>query len=275
MTRKLTISVSNVVALAIVAGLMTLFIWLFLPAFAVGSNGTGNSGYLRRYAANFTTFGQPAELTTNLPPAADGLGGLLIYNKNFFVADDINTLYVTLSATGDTHGGARLQISCVVDGAPCNPGANPVGGSPTGWVTVKRFDNYNNNGLPIPYAGDGGGGAGDVHDNAIHYTWCTPFETKAGTHNVQVRMASSGVLGDPGSTGEFVFMEGVHFFVDGARVADDDDRCSRNVIDTEVATEPSTTTAPDGTIVDTTTFIPLTGPSALDLDPNASPHTHK
>lgn len=268
MTRRVTISVSNVVALTIVAGLMTLFIWLFLPSFATGSNGTGNSGFVRRYAANFDAYG--FEIVSVAPPAANGQGGTVIYNKNFFVADDINTLYVGISGTGDTHFGARLQLSCLVDGAPCNPGANPVGGAPTGWITLNRHDDYNENYLGPGFAGDGGGGAGDVHDNAIMKQWCTPFETKAGTHNVQIRMASNTALGDPLSAGAQVFMEGVDFWIDGARVASDADRCSNAPIDAQVAVEASTTTAPDGTIVDTTVFAPLTDATSLDVDPALS-----
>jgi hypothetical protein len=265
MTRKVTVSVSNVLALAVVAGLMTLFIWLFLPSFAESASSNGNSGYVRRYAANFTAYG--FELVTNVAPAPAGQGGTVIYNKNFFVADDINTLYVTISATGDTHGGARLQLACLIDGAPCNPGAgDPSGGAPSGWFTASRHDNYNDNYLGAGYSGDGGGGAGDVHDNSIHKQWCTPFEVKAGTHNVQVKMASNTAPGDPGSVGQPVFMEAVDFTIDGARVASDVDRCSNTVIDPTVAVEAGTTTAPDGTIVDTTVFAPLTDLTSADID---------
>lgn len=222
-----------------------------------------NTGFVRRYASNFTAFGN--EISTNLPPAPNAQGGLIIYNKNFFVADDINVLYVTISATGDSHFGARLQLACLVDGKPCNPGPNPVGGAPGGWHTALRMDNYNDNYLGPGFGGDGGGGAGDVHDNHVMYTWCTPFEAKAGSHNVQVRLASSPAPGDPGSASPlaFVFLEAVHFFIDGARVANPNDRCTNNPVDSQVATEPSTTTAPDGTLIDTTVFVPLIGPSLL------------
>lgn len=225
-----------------------------------------NTGFVRRYAANFTAWGNPPEISTTLPPGPNATGGLIIYNKNFFVADDINTLYVTISATGDAHFGARLQLACTVDGRACNPGPNPVGApGTTGWFTALRMKDYNNNYLGVPFFGDGGGGAGDVHDNNITYTWCTPFETKAGTHNVQVKLASSPGPGDPLSMGAPVFLEAVHFFIDGARVASENDRCTRNAVDTTVAAEPSTTTAPDGTLIDTTIFVPLVEPSVLSV----------
>ena len=268
MTLRRTAKLSFAAMLALVAlsGLMTLVLWLFTPAFAGATSSNGNSGYVRRYAANFATYGGPPEIATNLPPAADGLGGLVIYNKNFFVADDINTLYVTISATGDQHFGARLELSCRVDGRPCNPGPNPVGGSPTGWITMGRHDDYNDNYVGAGYGGDGGGGAGDLHDNTIMKTWCTPFETKAGTHNVQVRLAKGDVLGDPGSASPeaVVFLEGVDFMIDGARIADANNACTNNTVDGTVATEPSTTTAPDGTIIDTSAFAPLTAISTLN-----------
>ncbi len=272
MTRKATLVVSAVLALAMLSSLLTLMAWVSFAeeATAQGSS-NGNTGYLRRYAANFTAYG--FEIFTNRPPAANGLGGMVIYNKNFFVADDINTLYVTISATGDTHGGARLQLACLVDGRPCNPGPSVVGGAPPGWFTAKRFDNYNDNYLGAGFAGDGGGGAGDVHDNSIHKTWCAPFETKAGTHNVQIRMASAPAPGDPGSTGQLVFMEAVDFTIDGARVANEADACTSDVIATEVATEPSATTTSDGAVIDTTVFAPLTAESSLNID-SALSHDH-
>jgi hypothetical protein len=265
MSRRATITVSAAFALAMLSGLIVLLLWILFPPSAGAAGGVGNTGYLRRYAANFDAYG--FEIFTNATAAPNGQGGLIIYNKNFFVADDINTLYVGVSATGDTHGGARLQLACLVDGQPCNPGSNPVGGALTGWITLNRHDNYNDNYVTtVPFTGDGGGGAGDVHDNAIMKQWCTPFETKAGTHNVQIRMASGTAPADPGSAGQLVFMEGVDFWIDGARVADDDDRCTNNPIDPTVATEASTTTAPDGTIVDTSIFAPLTGLTPADVD---------
>jgi hypothetical protein len=271
MPRKVTLTVWSVFGLAMLGGFITLMLWLLFPTFAGAASSNGNSGYVRRYAANFTGYG--FEIFTNLAPQPNGQGGLIIYNKNFFVADDINTLYVRVSGTGDTHGGARLQLSCLVDGQPCNPGAgDPSGGAPTGWLTLSRQDNYNDNSLGPGFVGDGGGGAGDVHDNALMKMWCTPFETKAGTHNVQVRMASNTAPGDPGSAGQLVFMEGVDFTIDGARVADEDDRCENNVIDPSVAVAPSTTTAPDGTIIDTTVFAPLTGLTPADMDPALAQH---
>ena len=131
--RTAKLSVGAALALMALSGLITLMLWLIGPTFAGAASSNGNTGYLRRYAANFTAYGN--EIATNTPPAPNAQGGTIIYNKNFFTADDINTLYVTVSGTGDSHGGARLELACLVDGNPCNPGPNPVGGSPSGWIT--------------------------------------------------------------------------------------------------------------------------------------------
>lgn len=261
MARKLVISVPTVLALILVSGLIsTLLVWLLFPVNA-GAQGGGNSGYVRRYAANFTTWGTPAEIETDLPPSGTpaASGGLLIYNKNFFTAADINTLYVTISATGDAHDGRRLMLACLVDGVACNSGSNPVGGAPAGWVTLLRLDNYNSDYSGPGDSGDGGGGAGDVHDNNITYTWCVPFETNPGSHNVQIRLASgvSPDADDP-AVNNFVFLEGVYFFIDGSRIADAANACTRDPVDSTVAIG--------------TTSVPLTEPSTLDAVPAESPH---
>src|SRR5207302_6932759 len=66
------------------------------------------SGYVRRFVATRLEL-RGGEISTTNPPAPNGQGGLVILNKNFFTANDINTIYVTISATGDDHNGARMQ----------------------------------------------------------------------------------------------------------------------------------------------------------------------
>jgi hypothetical protein len=244
-------------------GLFGLVIGLLVPLNAQAQD----SGFVRRYAANFAAFG--AELTTTLAPLSGGAGGAVIYNKNFFTADDINTLYVTISGTSDAHRGARLMIACLLDGNPCNPnGGTPfINFAPTGWVNARRLINYNLYFVGTGYGGDGGGGAGDAHDNAMNYTWCTPFNGPPGSHNVKVKMASAASP-DTGSSGANVFIEQVHFFIDGARVAKTDNGtnvCTSDPVDSTVATSPSVTTAPNGTLIDTTTFVPFTDPVAIPV----------
>jgi hypothetical protein len=275
MPRKVTITLVGALALAMMSGLITLLLWLLFPLDA-GAQGVGNSGYVRRYLANFAAW-DGTEIFTDVAPSGTppASGGVLIYNKNFFVADDLNTLYVTISATGDNHDGRRLMLACLVDGVACNSGTGGAGGAPAGWFTALRFDNYNDDYTGTGYGGDGGGGSGDVHDNVVTYTWCTPFETKPGTHNVKIRLASgANPDGDDPAVNNVVFLENVFFYVDGSRVADETNACTEDPVDAEVATEASTTTAPDGTIIDSSTFVPLLEPSTLDLDPAANPHNH-
>jgi hypothetical protein len=92
MTRKVRMVFAAVLVLAVVSGVNALVMRFLFPTFAQAqSSGNANhSGYLRRYAANFTAYG--FELATNVAPAPGGQGGTVIYNKNFFTADDINTL---------------------------------------------------------------------------------------------------------------------------------------------------------------------------------------
>jgi hypothetical protein len=229
------------------------------------------SGYIRRFAATRLEMGG-REISTNLPPGPSATGGLVIYNKNFFTANDINVIYVSISATGDAHFGSRIQLACLLDGNPCNPDGHSIGGAPTGWFTAQRHKDYNNNALPLPFVGDGGGGAGDLHDNVVAYTWCTPFNGPAGTHNVQVKLATNSAPGDPlsGAPAGEVFLVAVHFYIDGSRVADPNNRCPGNsggsdAIDPSVAVAPSATLLPDGTWLDTTTFVPLALPSILTV----------
>ncbi len=192
---------------------------------------------LRRYAADHRTFctphpgdppfvpPRPCELATLEPPLPSGNGGLVIYKKSEFVpAGQVNTMFITVSGTGDTHNGARLQLAAKIDGKACSDGGNPVGSAPPGWTTVSRHKNYNAGDFVLgvtPFGGDGGGGAGDLHDNSIHYEWCCPVDfTADGTHTFEVRMASVPDFAEPTLTGipPVVFMEGTFFYVDGAKI---------------------------------------------------------
>jgi hypothetical protein len=240
---KLSLPARAAIAFAVLASLAAAVLWL---ALAPGAGaGPGEPGYIRRFAANFTTFGAPPEIATNLPPAPNAEGGLVVYDKSFFTANDINTLYVTISAVGDTHGGARLMLACQLDNRPCNQGPNPVGGAPSGWLTAQRHDDYNDNYVGPGYGGDGGGGAGDLHDNGVNYTWCTPI-SGAGTHNVKVRLASGAVPGDPASAGNVVFLEAIHFFIDGSRIANEADACTPLTVGTGATSAAMASAAAQG-----------------------------
>lgn len=221
----------------IILGLTVLIAIGFL--FPQSSEAQGNANTLHRYAANHRTFCGPnfvgpCELLTSTAPSGTppGSGGSVIYDKTFFVDGSINTIYVTMGATGDVHDGARSLFSASLNGSACNPGGNPVGLAPPGWVTLKRHFDLNNfyfgaTGVFIP--GDGGGGGSDMHDNSIYYTWCCPLDAPNNqrTHNVTVSMAcldSSGATCQTGLGGT-VFIEGVYFFVDGNKIKESN-RCT-------------------------------------------------
>jgi hypothetical protein len=131
-------------------------------------------------------------------------GGISIYEKTIFVPRSVNTLYITMEATGDGHSGQGHHFQCAVNGVPCNPGS--AGGSFNGGIVLQR------------HAGERGFSdfsyfyyldADDLHDNSISYSWCAPVTT--GTRTVTIRMANdSSCCGDVK-----VFLEGMHVFIDG------------------------------------------------------------
>lgn len=182
---------------------------------------------LYRLSAEFQNFDGTETFTRETVPdnPEPGQGGLLAYSKEVYVPQDA-TLYVTISTTGDTHGGAAAWFSCVVDdkrdkeyghnkdgGEFCNPGLGGAGGAPGGWIPLLK--------LPVASQGadncnNGGGGAGDCHDNSIHYTWCT--NVKKGNHTIDIRLASSE---EPGEEDTTVFYESAHFYIDATHAKKD------------------------------------------------------
>jgi len=179
------------------------------------------NGPILRLAADFKNF-DGTETVTAAPVVADGIvvDGTTVFKKSLFVPLGMNTLYVTISTTGDTHQGAALWLSCRVDGVPCNPGFGGAGATPPGWINVQKHKNY-----ALGLFGDGGGGAGDMHDNSIYYTWCV--RRTGGPATVEIKMASSGPDSETGddSTPPFVFFEAAHFYIDASRIAGNN-RCT-------------------------------------------------
>jgi hypothetical protein len=161
---------------------------------------------LRRLVAEFDFFGFEA-FTDAEPP------GIAIYRKTVDVPHRTNTLYLTLSTTGDTHDGAASCFTALLDGAFFNPGGQGAarcaqgGETPVeGWITLLKLPGQ----IGDPggtNCDDGGGGPGDCHDNSIYYQWCTPVEP--GKHEVEIRMASD-------TQGKAVFIEQAHFYVDAS-----------------------------------------------------------
>jgi hypothetical protein len=193
--------------------LLLSVIWLSADVWAQG-------GPILRLAADFKNFdGTETSTMVGVDPAA-GLDGIAVFRKTVFVPAGVNTLYVTISTTGDSHDGAAIWMACRVNGVPCNPGFGGAGGTPAGWIALQKHKNWI--GIAGPLFGDGGGGGGDVHDNSLYYTWCTKTrDLVGGPTTVELRMGSSGPT-RPDETGgifpPFVFFEAAHFYIDASRI---------------------------------------------------------
>jgi hypothetical protein len=181
---------------AVVAVAFTVGLWAPWAADAQTS--------LVRLSAQFKRWDQTLSFTDAPIP------GITVYQKSVFVPSGMNTLYVTVSATGATHGGNVLNMACFLDGVECNPGTTAALEVP-GWIALQAHNPERpvNSifccGDPLAFIE-----ADDLHSNSLHYTWCTPV-TAGTTHTVSIKMASS----DFGADDDTVFLEGIHFFIDG------------------------------------------------------------
>jgi len=180
------------------------------------------NGPILRIAADFFNFDGTETFTAAPVFAPDGtlVDGTTVFLKSVFIPPGSNTVYVTISTTGDTHDGAALWLSCRIDGVPCNPGTGGAGEAPAGWINLNKHKNY-----ALGLTGDGGGGAGDMHDNSIYYTWCV--QRGSGPARVELKMASSGPDFETGTgdTPPFVFFEAAHVYIDASRIAGEN-RCT-------------------------------------------------
>lgn len=183
----------------VLAGLFLAAMWMPSPA---GAQATGGS--LRRLAADGLYHGGGEASTALEPPGVD------IYQKTVLVPLGVNTLYLTMSTTGDAHGGAGSCFSANVDGNFFNGGdqgaarcADNATTPVSGWVTLLKLPDIVD--AVTTNCNSGGGGSGDCHDNSITYQWCTPITP--GVHDVEVRMATS-------NAGQPVFIEQAFFYVD-------------------------------------------------------------
>ncbi|MGH3118773.1 MAG: hypothetical protein ACRDQ2_16990 [Gaiellales bacterium] len=199
----------SVGALMVLVALLTLG---FLTPPESWAQSTG--GPLNRLSADFKNFDE-TETSTVVGAFPGSVGsmpgddGQVVYRKTVFVPFDQNVLYITFSATGDTHDGAALWLSCRVNGARCNPGSGGAAGTTPGYVSLQKMPSFV--ALPtgaIATCNDGGGGFGDCHDNNLNYTWCVQLADFAGgTFTIELRLATS-------ESGKEVFFETAHVFID-------------------------------------------------------------
>lgn len=190
---------------------------------AAGSMGfeEASPAAIRRWAADYFLFnGTEAEATASNVPLAGGLGGVPIYTRTITTSDDINTVYVSIFATGDaqSNSGSQTLLSCSIDGVPCNPNGPSFNTAPSGWVVVAQQAQDMNNQAPDDNF--------DV-ENAVSYQWCVPVlpenhQAEKLTHTIVISLANTTVAGTAGGN---VFIEQAHVFVDGSYIHDDTNAC--------------------------------------------------
>ena len=148
-------------------------------------------------------------LTTANPAAP---GGKSCFNKSVFIPGNTNVLRITWSTTGDTHGGAALEMACLItDGAGvttfCQTGFG-ADAAPAGWLTALKLPTGVGNNC-----NDGGGGTADCHDTSIHYAWCVQIPGKD-VYTIDLRLGSDA--------GGIVFTEKSTFYIDSTKLRDND-----------------------------------------------------
>ena len=176
---------------------------------------------MRRWAADYFLFnGLEAEATSADTPMPNGAGGVTIYDRIVTTSDDINTVYVSIYATGDaqSNSGSQTLLSCFIDGVPCNVNGPSRNTAPSGWVVVAQQAQDS--------ATTPDGDNFDV-ENAVSYSWCVPVIAEHGQaeqvkHEIVIKLANQTVAGTLGGS---VFLEQAHVFVDGSFVYDASNAC--------------------------------------------------
>jgi hypothetical protein len=195
-------------------------------------------------AADFDFFGFFEEAATASEPPVAGLpgtnfvDGLRIYDKVYNLSGKSNIVTIEMFTTGDSHAifgvpgsGPAGCFTCIFTdptGARgfCNPGgqgaarcANNGATNVPGWIALIKEPEGGANCF------DGGGGAGDCHDNAISYKWCYAMPVDddggpiTGLYRTELWMASS-------HAGGTVFIEQAHFYINETKVLTTDNDCA-------------------------------------------------
>ena len=192
---------------------------LALAAAGLCVAGPVSASNLQRLSAEFqndASVGGSGEIATNGAAGPGGTGGVVVYDKTIKIPSDVDVLYVTFSAQGDTHNGSALLMTATVNGGLIEPLAGQTAGGgggihlQTGWYTLLI--------LPQPVAitncSDGGGGSADCHDNTIYFSGCTRILTEEHkgpeTADVVIKLADL-----PGGDGNVAFYERSTIYIDG------------------------------------------------------------
>jgi hypothetical protein len=162
-------------------------------AFCIAAPHAAHAQNLQRFAANHLDFGGTHEVDATCTTLGTKGPVVKFYDNTVTTTAATDVMYVTVSATGDTHGNNAGQVKCVVDGVPCetgNIGSDEATGP--GWVVLEHNE-------------------ADEHDNTVHYTWCVQIDkTKKNKHEVILDLQDLC----NGSFVDDVFIEQVNVFVD-------------------------------------------------------------
>ena len=201
---------------------------LFLVAGLLGAfpvMAQDNATNLRRIVSEFQnnqTVGGVGEIATTAAATAGGTGGTPVYTKTFTIPNDVDVLYVTFSAQGDTHKGSALLMNATVNGTLIQPLAGQTGiggGGPhvqTGWYTllILPVSTTTTTTVPPTNCNDGGGGTADCHDNTIYFSGCINIghHDPTAPFTVVIKLANL-----PGGTGNTSFYERSTIYIDGQK----------------------------------------------------------
>jgi hypothetical protein len=150
---------------------------------------------LQMLAVNHLDFGEDTEVQADC--SLHGTPGPVVkfYDNTVTGTSALDTMLVTLSATGDVEGNNRLQVQCEVDGKPCftgNIGDDAASGP--GWVVLQEVDET------------------EV-DNNVNYTWCAPIKkTKKNEHEVVLNLEN--LCNHSASASHDVFSEQINVVVE-------------------------------------------------------------
>src|SRR5437667_10399211 len=201
----------------------TLALGVVLLLAAVSVMAQDNATNLRRISAEFQnnqTVGGIGEISTTAVASAGGVGGTPVYTKTFTIPNDVDVLYVTFSAQGDTHNGSALLMNATVNGKLIEPLAGQTGtggGGPhvqTGWYTLLILPTTSTLPLTANNCNDGGGGTADCHDNAIYFSGCINIghHNPADPFTVVIKLANL-----PGGDNNTSFYERSTIYIDGQK----------------------------------------------------------
>ena len=200
---------------------------LFLVAGLLGAfpvMAQDNATNLRRIVSEFQnnqTVGGVGEISTTAAATAGGTGGTPVYTKTFTIPNDVDVLYVTFSAQGDTHRGSALLMNAAVNGTLIQPLAGQTGiggGGPhvqTGWYTLLILPTTSTDPFtPANNCNDGEGGTADCHDNTIYFSGCINIghHDPTAPFTVVIKLANL-----PGGTGNTSFYERSTIYIDGQK----------------------------------------------------------